>query len=62
MMEQLLNTAKNKNIKSPSDPVKEALIKILGSEEDYTVFMNRLEDFPENMRKDFIIEEIKYHE
>lgn len=67
MMEELLTVAKQKKQIgkrkiAPSDPVKEALIKILGSEEDYKTFMDRLREVPPIMRKDFIIEEIKYHE
>ena len=67
MMEELLNIAKQKKQVgkpkvAPSDPVKDALIKILGSEEDYKVFMDRLRKVPANMRQDFILEEIKYHE
>ena len=67
MMEELLTVAKQKKQIgkrkiAPSDPVKEALIKILGSGEDYKTFMDRLREVPPIMRKDFIIEEIKYHE
>ena len=67
MMEELLTVAKQKKQLgkpkvSPSDPVKDALIKILGSEEDYKVFMDRLREYPEKMRRDFILEEIKYNE
>ena len=67
MMKELLTVAKQKKLKgspkvAPSDPVKDALIKILGSEEDYKVFMDRLREYPEKMRRDFILEEIKYNE
>tara|TARA_Y100001938_G_scaffold35297_1_gene48548 strand:+ start:63 stop:1934 length:1872 start_codon:yes stop_codon:yes gene_type:complete len=73
LMEELLTVAKQKKVVkgskkiSPSDPVKEALIEIFGSEEDYKTFMDRIREIPEkidgkpvNLREQFILGEIEY--